>query len=132
MSKFDIAFKKIGILAKDFQGNESHYKSSKYSEAEARKDFIDKFWIALGWDVNHDKQTNPYEQEVKVERGVATGGGKRRADFAFYLAPNFHDVRFFVEAKKPAVEIETKENYFQIKPGGVPRRFWHGDHKRAD
>ena len=114
LSEIDIAFKKIGLLVKDFHSNESHYKSSKYSEAEARKDFIDKYWIALGWDVNHEKQNNPYEQEVKVERGVTAGGSQRRADYAFYLAPNFHDVRFFVEAKKPSVEIESKDNYFQL------------------
>jgi len=114
MSELDAALEAIDILVKTFQRNESRYKSAKYSEAEARKDFIDKFWIALGWDVNHDQQTNPYEQEVKVERGVATGGGQRRADYAFYLAPNFHDVRFFVEAKKPFAEMATKENYFQL------------------
>jgi adenine-specific DNA-methyltransferase len=114
MSEIDLALERIGGLVKAFQRNESHYKSAKYSEAEARKDFIDKFWIALGWDVNHDQQTNPYEQEVKVERGVATGGSQRRADYAFYLAPNFHDVRFFVEAKKPSGDIATTENYFQL------------------
>jgi type I restriction-modification system DNA methylase subunit len=114
MSEFDLALERIGALVKTFQRHESKYKSAKYSEAEARKDFIDKFWIALGWDVNHDQQTNPYEQEVKVERGVATGGSQRRADYAFYLAPNFHDVRFFVEAKKPSGDIATNENYFQL------------------
>ncbi|MBM4087143.1 MAG: endonuclease, partial [Planctomycetes bacterium] len=111
MSEFDIAFEKIGALIKAFQSNESHYKSPGYSEAEARKDFIDKFWIALGWDVNHDQQTNPYEQEVKVER--AEGGSQGRADYAFHLAPNFRDVRFFVEAKKPHGDVATKGNYFQ-------------------
>lgn len=114
MSEIDLALERIGALVKTFQRHESKYKSAKYSEAEARKDFIDKFWIALGWDVNHDQQTNPYEQEVKVERGVATGGSQRRADYAFYLAPNFHDVRFFVEAKKPFAEMKTNENYFQL------------------
>jgi adenine-specific DNA-methyltransferase len=114
MSEINSALEKIGILVEVFQRNESHYKSAKYAEAEARKDFIDKFWAALGWDVNHVQQTNPYEQEVKVERSVTAGGSQRRADYAFYLAPNFHDVRFFVEAKKPSVEIETKENYFQL------------------
>src|SRR4030042_1109839 len=114
MSEIDIALERIGALVKEFKRNESYYKSAKYAEPEARKDFIDKFWIALGWDVNHDRQTNPYEQEVKVERGVAAGGSQRRADYAFYLAPNFHDVRFFVEAKKPFIDIGTKENYFQL------------------
>ncbi|MCK4461096.1 MAG: type I restriction enzyme HsdR N-terminal domain-containing protein, partial [candidate division Zixibacteria bacterium] len=114
MSEFDVAFEKVSRLVEKFGSNKSYYLSAKYQEAEARLDFIDKFWIALGWDVNHDQQTNPYEQEVKVEKGVATGGGQRRADYAFYLAPNFHDVRFFVEAKKPFVEIGTMENYFQL------------------
>ena len=114
MSEIDTALDRVTALVDTFRRNEHRYKSANYSEAEARKDFIDKFWISLGWDVNHDRQTNPYEQEVKVERGVTMGGSQRRADYAFYLAPKFHDVRFFVEAKKPAVEIEGKENYFQV------------------
>jgi len=114
MAEFDLALEKINSLVKDFQANERHYKAAGYSEAQARKDFIDKFWIALGWDVNHDQQTNPYEQEVKVEKNVATAHAQRRADYAFYLAPNYHDVRFFVEAKKPSVDIATKESCFQL------------------
>ena len=65
----------------------------------------------LGWDVNHDIQTNPYAQEVKVER--TSGSSQRRADYAFYLAPNFRDIRFYVEAKKPYGDIATPDNYFQ-------------------
>ena len=37
----------------------------------------------------------------------------RSADYAFKLAPNFRDVRFFVEAKKPSVTLKTRDNYFQ-------------------
>jgi type I restriction-modification system DNA methylase subunit len=113
-TEFDKAFQAVGKLVETFQRHESKYKSANYSEAAARKDFVDKFWTALGWDVNHERQTNPYEQEVKVERPVPTGGSQRRADYAFYLAPNFHDVKFFVEAKKPFVDIGTSENYFQL------------------
>jgi adenine-specific DNA-methyltransferase len=112
-SLFDAAFAKVKELVATFKANEARYLSPDYQEAEARKDFIDKFWIALGWDVYHDVQTNPYEQEVKVERGLSAGG-QRRADYAFFLAPNFRDARFFVEAKKPAVQIGTKENHFQV------------------
>ena len=39
-------------------------------------------------------------------------GRKKRADYAF-LAPNFRDVRFFVEAKKPARNIDNADDYFQ-------------------
>lgn len=114
MSELDVAFEKVSRLVEDFRSNERHYKSAGYTEAQARLDFIDKFWVALGWDVSHDIQTNPYEQEVKVEKGVATGGTRGRADYAFYLKPNFHDVKFFVEAKKPAVDIATNESCFQL------------------
>lgn len=109
---FDEAFEKVGTLAVTFKANEARYLSPDYQEAEARKDFIDKFFIALGWDVNHDQQTNPYEQEVKVEPSVQASG-QRRADYAFHVAPRYRDVRFFVEAKKPYGDIATPENYFQ-------------------
>jgi type I restriction-modification system DNA methylase subunit len=108
---FDEAFERVQSLAATFKANETRYLSAEFQEAEARKDFVDKFFIALGWDVNHDVQTNPYAQEVKVER--TSGASQRRADYAFYLAPNFRDVRFYVEAKKPYGDIATPDNYFQ-------------------
>lgn len=109
----DAARSKIQTLAETFDKGVSRYLSADYQEAEARKDFIDKFFIALGWDVNHDEQINPYEQEVKVERGVTVASGQRRADYSFSVAPRFSDVRFYVEAKKPFGDIATPENYFQ-------------------
>jgi adenine-specific DNA-methyltransferase len=63
--------------------------------------------------VTHHSQTNPYAQEVKVERSVTMSEGKKRADYAFYLDPDFQNPRFFVEAKKPSVEIANKDSYFQ-------------------
>ncbi len=117
---FETAFEQMGKLASTFQANEDRYLSPDYQEAEARKDFIDKFFTALGWDVNHDVQTNPYAQEVKVER--THGASQRRADYGFFLAPNFRDVRFYVEAKKPSREVATPEYYFQtIRYGSSSR-----------
>jgi len=112
-SDFDLAFDRVQQLAAVFKANEKFYLSQAYQEAEARRDFIDKFLIALGWDVNHDTQKNPYEQEVKVER-KEHGVSQRRADYAFYLAPNFRDVKFYIEAKKPYGDIATADNYFQV------------------
>ena len=111
-SGFEAAFAAVRELVETFHSNKSYYLSADYQEAEVRRDFIDKLFVALGWDVNHETQRNPYEQEVKVERSVSAGG-QRRADYAFHLAPNFRDVRFFVEAKKPYGDIATAENYFQ-------------------
>ena len=109
---FDEAWARVCELAADFKANEAHYLSLGYTEAQVRPDFIDKFFMALGWDVHHEHQKNPYEQEVSVEEPVHAAG-QRRADYAFFLAPNFRDVRFFVEAKKPHGDIATTDNYFQ-------------------
>lgn len=115
MTAFDKAFEEVSQLAKKFGENYSYYARPEYQEAEVRKDFIDKFFIALGWDVNHDHQHNPYEQEVRVEKAQRQQQSKaqKRADYAFYSAPNFKDVKFFTEAKKPAVELKHPDNYFQ-------------------
>jgi hypothetical protein len=109
---FDEAFERVKHLVAIFKKNEKQYLTPAYSEAQARLDFIDKFWVALGWDVNHETQTNPYEQEVHVERGVKMSAGRKRADYAF-LAPNFRDVLFYVEAKKPQADVDTPDYYFQ-------------------
>ena len=107
------AFDRIQVLVKDFQANENYYLSPGYQEQEVRADFINKFFIALGWDVNHDIQKNPFAQEVKVERNVNVHGAQKRADYAFYIDPNFRDPRFYAEAKKPLSDIATPDNYFQ-------------------
>ena len=39
--------------------------------------------------------------------------GRKRADYAFYLGPDFKNPCFFVEAKKPSVDIANKNSYFQ-------------------
>jgi adenine-specific DNA-methyltransferase len=112
LENFEAAYQKVKGLVADFKAGEKHFLSPAYQEQEARRDFIDKFWMALGWDVNHDTQKNPYEQEVKVER-KEHGVSQRRADYAFYLGPNFRDVKFYIEAKKPHGDIATADNYFQ-------------------
>ena len=76
---FDEAFTRVKDLVATFKENERAFLSPSYSEVDVRKDFIDKFWIALGWDINHETQTNPYQQEVKVERGVTTNKWRKRA-----------------------------------------------------
>ena len=88
MTSFDKAYREVARLVQDFRAHEHRYMSPQYQEAEARKDFIDKFWKALGWDVDHEVQKNPYEEEVKVERGQDQAGARKRADYAFSLAPN--------------------------------------------
>jgi len=113
-ASLDAAYKSVLALIEQFENNRQHYRSLAYQEAELRQDFLDKFLAALGWDVYHITQTNPAEQEVKIERGVAVAAAQKRADYAFYLAPNFRDPRFFVEAKKPSVDLpQNADAHFQ-------------------
>jgi adenine-specific DNA-methyltransferase len=121
MNNFEKAFEEVQLLVQKFENGIEKYMSPNYSEAEARQHFIDNFFIALGWNVRSDGQHNPYEQEVKIElsQKQQNESSRKRADYAFYKAPNFKDVHFFVEAKKPAVLIQNNPiHYFQtIKYG---------------
>lgn len=120
--RFLKAYQEVQKLIDTFEENENIYKdTTKYTEAQVRTDFIDKFYIALGWDVNHQEQTNPFEQEVKVEVSQRQEGetGSKRADYAFYLAPNYKKPQFFVEAKQPSKALMTnKDFYFQTAKYG--------------
>lgn len=110
---FDEAFPQIKVLVKKFQKDEPHFLSPKYQEAEVRQEFLDKFFVALGWDVYHDEQTNPYEREVRIEKSVMVQGRGKRADYAFYTAPNFAQAKFMAEAKKPSRQLENAQDCFQ-------------------
>jgi hypothetical protein len=46
--------KRARQLVSIFSENEGKCLSPGYSEAQASLDFIDKLWIAPGWDVNHE------------------------------------------------------------------------------
>ncbi|HAX50270.1 MAG TPA: endonuclease, partial [Bacteroidetes bacterium] len=54
-----------------------------------------------------------YEQEVKIERRVRDKETQKRADYAFFLAPNYRDPKFYVEAKKPSRSLSNPYDYFQ-------------------
>ncbi|NTW50313.1 MAG: N-6 DNA methylase, partial [Chlorobiales bacterium] len=113
MKNLETAFSRISELAESFKKHEANYLASSYSEAQVRKDFIDKFFHALGWDVHHEEQKNPYAQEVKIEDAVKTGKSKRRADYAFFIAPEFREPKFLCEAKKPSRNLRNPDDYFQ-------------------
>ena len=114
---FEKALKTVTELVNDFRTNEEHYLKSSYSEADVRNDFINKFFIALGWDVRHETQKNPYEQEVRVEKPLQIAKAQKRADYSFSLAPDFRTVKFFVEAKKQLQQAKTDgdKNYLNRK-----------------
>ena len=107
IANVETAWIAVRALVGKFRQNQDYYFSEQYKEADVRADFIDKLFQALGWSRGDD----PYRQEMKIEQSNKTSKG--RADYAFTLAPHYHKVRFYVEAKRPQLNIATPDNCFQ-------------------
>ncbi len=94
-------------LVDRFECNRDVYRSNQYNETQARHEFIDPFFKALGWDVNNEKGYAEAYKEVIHEDAIKVGGATKAPDYAFRLG----GVRkFFVEAKRPGVNIKDDEN----------------------
>lgn len=84
-----------------FSNNEAYYLSSNYNEQECRLEFIDKLLESFGWDVKNNKCLPPYKKEVFIEKYEPN---MKRPDYSM----TFHGyTKFFVEAKKPSVNINS-------------------------
>ena len=78
-----------------------------------RKEFVDKFFIALGWDVNNDEGRAEKYKEVINEDAIKIAGKNKAPDYAFRIGGNRV---FFVETKKPFVNIkDDPDSAFQLK-----------------
>ena len=66
------AKQKVRELAQRFRYNLDVYKKSAYNETQVRREFIDPFFEALGWDVEnrhgHAEQYKDVVQEARMER----------------------------------------------------------------
>src|SRR3990170_6031778 len=85
---------RLAELVEKFERHRGTYVRADYPESQARLDFVDPFFEALGWDVRNEAGLGPAEREVVVEQGETAG----RPDYNFRL--DGHTV-FFVEAKAP-------------------------------
>ncbi len=91
-------------LIQRFTDQRAAYKAGKYNETQLRRDFLDPFFEALGWDVANRAGNSEKYREVIHEASVEVDGAAKAADYAFRVGEK---TIFFVEAKKPAVNIET-------------------------
>jgi type I restriction-modification system DNA methylase subunit len=97
------------LIAK-FENDKAYYVSKDYSEAQARVDFIDPFFRALGWDVENQAGLPHHEREVLVEKGDVDTEG--RPDYNFRTNGR---TRFFVEAKAPSERLDETRHIIQAK-----------------
>ncbi len=93
----------IGRLVSRFEQNHEQYRSPKYNETQARQEFIDPFFKALGWDIYNEQGRAPDYKDVILEDSLEVEGATKAPDYAFRIG---RERKFLVEAKKPAVNLE--------------------------
>jgi len=94
----------VADLVERYRRNADQYTSAAYKEAEARAEFIDPFFEALGWDIaNKEGYTEPYK-EVIHNPSLEVEGATKEPDYCFRISGQR---KFFLEAKKPSVHIKT-------------------------
>lgn len=82
---------------------EAAYRAGDYKETEVRREFVDPFFTALGWDVANTAGKDPISKDVVHEQSVSTTGNIRLPDYSFQIGGK---ARFFVEAKRPSVNLK--------------------------
>jgi hypothetical protein len=104
MTNKESAFKKISELVERFDEQFDSYKNVNYNETLTRRDFIDPFFKALGWDIDNEQGYAEAYREVIHEDKVKVGGATKAPDYSFRIGGGKR--LFFVEAKKPSVAIK--------------------------
>ncbi|HLG34758.1 MAG TPA: TaqI-like C-terminal specificity domain-containing protein [Bacteroidia bacterium] len=100
------AKKEIAKLVNKFSSNIAYYKRADYKETPTRRDFIDPFFSALGWDMDNSSELPEPSREVVHEYSLETDESTEAPDYSF-RDPDGNNI-FFVEAKKPSVALKTK------------------------
>jgi type I restriction-modification system DNA methylase subunit len=106
---------KIVKLIETFDYNLEAYKKGSYNETQVRLEFINPFFKELGWDITNKQGYAEAYKDVIHEDAIKIGGITKAPDYCFRIG----GVRkFFLEAKKPAVNIKE-----DIHPAYQLRRY---------
>jgi len=102
----------LDLIAR-FERNIDAYKSGFYNETQVRREFIDPFFEAMGWDVNNTQGNAEAYKDVIHEDAVKVGGISKAPDYSFRIGGQR---KFFIEAKKPSVNIkDTPAPAYQVR-----------------
>jgi hypothetical protein len=99
----------IKQLIEKYSAGRKYYLTNKYNETLLRSDFLDPFFELLGWDIKNNAGKSTYEREVILEEALKANVSEhsKKPDYTFRL---FSERKFFLEAKKPCVVIETNND----------------------
>jgi type I restriction-modification system DNA methylase subunit len=90
-------------LIERFEFHRQAYILGNYNETQLRREFVDKFFSALGWDVDNNKGFSEKFKEVLHEEPVRIRGTTLFFDYTFRVGGTR---KFIVETKKPSVRIK--------------------------
>ncbi len=117
MTPKEAAYQKISELVQRFSEQFASYKNVEYNETLTRRDFIDPFFKALGWDIDNQQGYAEAYREVIHEDKIKIGSATKAPDYSFKIGGGKR--LFFVEAKKPSVDIkEGVKAAFQVRHYG--------------
>jgi len=94
-------------LIERFDRNLEAYRSGQYKETPLRRDFIDPFFKALGWDIDNEQGFAEAYREVVHEDTIRVGCEHKAPDYSFRVGGTR---KFFLEAKKPSIDIKGDPN----------------------
>jgi hypothetical protein len=99
----------IKQLVEKYKAGRDHYVTDKYNETLLRSDFLDPFFELLGWDIKNHAGKSSNEREVILEETLKANASEhsKKPDYTFRL---FSERKFFLEAKKPCVSVESNND----------------------
>lgn len=99
----------IHTLVEKYEANRDFYRTSKFNETQVRNEFLDPLFESLGWDIRNISGKSTNEREVLLEESLKAEAitHSKKPDYTFRL---FGERKFFLEAKKPCVDISTDDN----------------------
>jgi len=90
-------------LVQRYEFNRPVYHRGQKNETELRREFLDPFFRALGWDVDNNKSWSEAYKEVAHEDPIRIRGQTKHIDYSFRVGGAR---KFICEAKKPAVALK--------------------------
>lgn len=99
----------IHALVEKYESNRNFYRTLNFNETQVRNEFLDPLFEVLGWDIRNMSGKKTNEREVLLEESLKADAAthSKKPDYTFRL---FGECKFFLEAKKPCVDISTDDN----------------------
>lgn len=95
--------KTVADLITRFLRNLADLRSPAYLEAQLRQEYLNPFFRCLGWDMDNQQGHSERFKEVVHEDSIEVEGRSKAPDYCFRIGGKRI---FFVEAKKPSVNID--------------------------